>query len=1692
MYSDLFKDIIKRDSAESLLKYVSGKDCTVMLMNVCFERPIAIIRSEKSSSTPFSTTGSSQLAVYGINQWNSPSAQRKLEMARLDIEMKKKQVEAKAVEESKAQKFSQLKTKEAKHDATSVTAQEEKASAKQLYQAARKAVENAKREVEMARQAYSREIQQAHYQATAEVPGTSRPMTTSALELQHQGFKLVQIFVSLNPNYLVENTKVVQAMRWLWRSRGRHYRLLYEEEIHPRYHHESLMLAKFLVSYSEANPDDLDVLFDLIRIFLKPASTDFSFIKQFLLKKVSSDLSPEQKKQVLQKFLTMLHNKEGSEETKILGATMLVTPLLKQTFYEDKAANIVSDSMVEQLMSFVLHGPSITSKLTCELLQIVTILLENTWEAMIEWRKELIKYLWNILKDDDTSAKNYAYLAVSRFFEVFETPPKIILQVYRSLLRAHNTSEKGMINASLDILVATLPTRLGKNELDAALQHTVQLLCEEGNSIPQLALLFEVITRHPTVYAQNKRVLMPHMLLALSSLGLVHNAPTENKELSLTVARLIIEWSKKSHVSEEQISVVSEVVALEDSSPIYGFEQSMVDTLANFFVRLALMNAEAKHDKDNHKIRIESKTLLKDVLSSGHKCTIHTIHFEEVFALSNCEGIAASIDASKKPTSNDHSSRALHPSSSKDESDGNKSILLLTSLEILQIIQSNDPGNEFLTNNAWKIIEPCFVHYSKEHDSQFKQPLHDTVVSFAIGGYASSEAMSDMIAFLDNEISLQSETVIRDGNEKEDAQCGANLTIAILEDVHTTNLDFVDLFISSLLAFAKARTKEHVHELIGKKSSSSMMAAPGNGNQLSATPTLGIYEQACGLGLKASVGGKDIVPSSQSTRDQTVSEVEPLSSSLTALIICIRLLSSSSILSDFSNARRYFMEMLAVILDSSISLPLLMTVVAVVGKWIMTNRRLCPLTVSEVEEFLWRIALLDFDKYPEVSSSALRDMICCIALSAYGYDPTVIQMHPFGDRDPACDIVKPKTQELKEDVLKKLFSLCLLSANVHIRTTAIGIYAMQMDDCVLVHQELSEVAIVTGSRGGDRIDVVGTPSGKGSYEIMQQLLALDFDSLGKRLWTVVFVDVLLACSNHGGGVILASQDVSIERQGGEDFLRLKVGQTNGKEYVVDLGSSDFDAYSVFREAILSEKNSDTCGRGRCIAAVRNIVHGDVMTCQSILESCFQAAWQHLDNDARLSLVQPIQMLLAGSNHSQFLNTSQCDQMNAIQSMVRLLVKLRPIPVIDEFLISSLAPIFNVHHEVLTYLETLYVALKRDGFDVDSPPHDLLRAIQHGFKTLEERDVDMAISSSLSRIPGTKLALSLDMYGFVTESNDAYLSLMDRTEGGQANVFPFEYDFELWEGRWVEAQKDLNQWRLVDEIATSAEDHYLMMESCRKTEKWDKVKSLYKTPSIIASLDKGDPECKITEIYLAIQEGHVSDVDNLHAQSAQMCLYNWQLLPTIGQGSHAHKPLFERFQRLGELRESGQIILETSSHAARRTIPDLKTLLSSWRHRIPNSFEPVSVWEDLFSWRFHVFDAITSKFDWAEASSLATLHDRPFAAISLGRSARKQGLQEVSTELLSHLTDGAMDVGDAFLKLREQIVAYQNGSDDFLKGGLNLVNSTNLSFFDARQKAELFRLKGYFLRSLNDEPKAHQAYCHAVQISPTYARGKSMY
>ena len=89
--------------------------------------------------------------------------------------------------------------------------------------------------------------------------------------------------------------------------------------------------------------------------------------------------------------------------------------------------------------------------------------------------------------------------------------------------------------------------------------------------------------------------------------------------------------------------------------------------------------------------------------------------------------------------------------------------------------------------------------------------------------------------------------------------------------------------------------------------------------------------------------------------------------------------------------------------------------------------------------------------------------------------------------------------------------------------------------------------------------------------------------------------------------------------------------------------------------------------------------------------------------------------------------------------------------------------------------------------------------------------------------------------------------------------------------------------------------------------------------------------------------------------------------------------------------------------------------------------------------------------------------------------------------LDNLTDCAMDVSDAFSKLREKILSYEGGNELERTEGLNLINTTNLSFFDPFQISELFRLKGSCLIYLGGRSKANQLYCRAIQICPSYSK-----
>ena len=437
----------------------------------------------------------------------------------------------------------------------------------------------------------------------------------------------------------------------------------------------------------------------------------------------------------------------------------------------------------------------------------------------------------------------------------------------------------------------------------------------------------------------------------------------------------------------------------------------------------------------------------------------------------------------------------------------------------------------------------------------------------------------------------------------------------------------------------------------------------------------------------------------------------------------------------------------------------------------------------------------------------------------------------------------------------------------------------------------------------------------------------------------------------------------------------------------------------------------------------------------------------------------------------------------MKDLLSVLPDLDPSPYIDPNLLAHLAEHHNSWHEAINHLESQYVALKCEPV---GPA--ILSALRHCYKKLGETTIWMSLAVESCKFPSTEHAISLDVYGYLDEAIEAYNGMVSEVEAGTAQPEATDYEMDLWEERWVEIHREQCQLAVVTEFANSSTDYRLQLECSWKNREWAKLRALCTSTTLLSAVESGDALVKMSETLLAVAERKLSDVENLHAQTAQLCLYNWQLLPSLSSGSLSHAALLHFFHRLVEVRESGQIMVETASHSSGRTLPDLKNLLGAWRHRLPNDWEPMSNWDEIFAWRAQMFRTITSNFHWAGPGVLSTLHDAQWSSVRLAKTARKQGFREVSSLLLSQAEEREVNVADAYLKLREQILTYYNDSSELERhGGLNLVNTTNFDYFDVPQKSELFRLKATFLASLGGRSKANQAYCHALLILPENSR-----
>jgi transformation/transcription domain-associated protein len=189
-----------------------------------------------------------------------------------------------------------------------------------------------------------------------------------------------------------------------------------------------------------------------------------------------------------------------------------------------------------------------------------------------------------------------------------------------------------------------------------------------------------------------------------------------------------------------------------------------------------------------------------------------------------------------------------------------------------------------------------------------------------------------------------------------------------------------------------------------------------------------------------------------------------------------------------------------------------------------------------------------------------------------------------------------------------------------------------------------------------------------------------------------------------------------------------------------------------------------------------------------------------------------------------------------------------------------------------------------------------------------------------------------------------------------------------------------------------------------------------------------------------------------------------------------------------LYESAKIVKDINGATRHAKLTEIKNgILKSWRERLPCETDDMTLWSDILQWRQHVYSMINNAIPPTDSSFLG-FHETAWSINKLARVARKQGLFEMCINSLAKIYQlPNIDLQEAFAKLREQIKCF-TGLPAYYRTAVDIINSTNLEFFNAQQRAEFFQLKGDFLQRLGSYEEATTAFSTSVLLFDNLAKG----
>ncbi|KAI9486745.1 MAG: hypothetical protein EXX96DRAFT_53394 [Benjaminiella poitrasii] len=1404
--------------------------------------------------------------------------------------------------------------------------------------------------------------------------------------MHYQGVLIVREVSAYDSEWLVNSTELMKNLLKLWRIPSRFEAMKNDGDQGLRMTRETMYLAQIFISYLRLNPDDIDVTYEIAALFAQESIMDLTFLRGFFLHDVALTYSAKRKRLILERFLQQYSDASISSYWRMMVLRHVVNPALLVTLYQNPEScdDIFDAKIIEQLDIKIWKqlGPSSVEddqyaedSLRIELLQLTAMIVQYVPQYLTDLRKEIIKFGWHYLRLEDVTCKQAAYVLIARFITAFETPSKIVIQIYAALLRAHSSEARPLVKQGLDIITPVLPKRValvGNEKIPTWIRLTRKVVVEDTHSISQMVNVYQLLVRHPDMFYDYREHFLPQIVNALPKLSLIQNATPENKLLCVELSELLLSWERQR---------------LGDGTN-KNEDETTTTTASGKRSGEPLANSPNKKPKSENAENKSTTSASPDVVSHGKDyepplalrdntigclvrlaCGVYNpsdmIHRRLVQRV--LELIKQFLDSSVWPDVNikfAHLERAL---TVKDMNDILASSVC-SALEILNIDISHKTNEWYIVNmnQLFRLLETSIKSDNVRVHTSLQLVLSHIFrsINSTINVEKGEETLHPDVAGFASLV----ESTVTDGMTSMNNIYGV---FKLLQAFSTGRIEQLDPFIPGMVKMLQKLTKEHITS-----------------------------------------------PHTSSTAPDSL---------VNLLILGLGLLKKR--ISYLGDQRRYFLTCLIQLIEKSPDVQLLHTIMDMLREWTLDRKEAFP-TIKEKAGLLVKMMSIESRNDTQLTEDFLDLVIKIYSNPSFARSELTVRLEQAF-----------------------LFGTC--NENPQIRIQFMRVFDRSISRTL--------------------------------YTRLHYILGIqNWESLADTFWIHQALDMLF-------GAVKVNPQTSVPHT-----LKIKSIKSIG-----DQGESmEIDVPNEVNEIIsqhqLFLKNLQEYDTNNVIFAVRHLQYLDANTAFRIWVDLFPMCWSILSGTEKHDMVKVMINLLAKEYHNKQIELRP----NVIQALLTGIANTGAGLKLPPHLIKYLGKTHNAWHTAIEILQQFSMTGRiNDSSKDDINNHErTLDALSELYDNLEEKDMFYGLWRRRSTYTETNVAVSYEQSGLWSQAQKMYENAQTKARSG---VLPFsESEYLLWENHWIACSQKLQQWDILIDLAKHDNNTSLLLDCAWRLSNWAAEREVLEQA---ISQVSGTPtsRLKAMEAFLILIKSQLTD-DRLAEfskaceEGVQLSLKKWHGLPHIV--SQSHLPLLQVFQQYLELHESSQIfasLVNTNIQNFEQRSNELRTILGSWRERMPNPWDDIDVWSDIVAWRQHIFNAINHTYMHlipmipAQLNQAALQGGNPFAYRGyhelswiinrFAHVARKHHLNDVCLNNLTKLyTLPTIDTNEVFYKMREQVKCYYEDPNQ-LTAGLDIINNTNLGFFNAHQKAEFFGMKGQFLSKLQHYNEANEAFVNAVQM-----------